>query len=345
MASKVHFSLTSIGFLFVVATYSFLGCYGTRTTDMGKCEDDGNPCTIDSCESGGTLHVNAPDNAVCTLGENAGKCNMGRCVLACEMDPTQCKCTMDTQCPSKEDCAEWTCNTAAGQCQRTPTNEGLSVGMQTDGDCKKVVCQGGEYATTNDDTDVGMSDGCSVNTCVSGTPSTMPANLGTTCSSGVCDGKGMCVDCLSSPDWATCGSSQCPVKLCNGEASTDSTNCRSGFVADGVCCDTACTEVCKSCNVMGATKGVCSNIPYYQPDPSYIPQGGGSPAACDFAAAASFCDGMGKCLRASGASCQVNAQCISGTCTPMFKCLGAPGEACIAGVDCVSGTCMMGSCK
>lgn len=342
-----HVQITSVGILFGFVAFSFLGCFGTRTTEKGQCENDGNPCTIDTCESGATLHVFAPEGSLCSVGENSGKCNdTGRCALACETDPTSCRCAVDTDCPPKEECAEWKCNIAAAKCERMVANEGLPAGAQTNGDCKQVVCQGGEYALIVDGTDSPPpGEECTVNLCDGdGEVTIVPAELGTNCISGTCNGKGMCVDCLSAMDWTTCGGANCPVKLCNGQASEESSDCKSGFAADGVCCDTACTGVCKSCNVMG-TVGSCSNIPYYQPDPSYVPEGGGSPVSCDPPLAGAFCDGNGQCKKTSGTACQTGTQCLSGMCNPNLKCLGAPGEFCIAGSECVSGTCMMGNCK
>lgn len=317
MAQKIRFSLISIGLSFGVFASAFLGCYDTRTTQMGKCADDGNPCTIDSCESGGTLHINAPKGSGCTLGENAGFCDeSGVCVLECEKQASGCICSSDEQCPADTACAESSCMN--GQCITTFLANGTPTGIPAPGECQQLVCQ----------------DGATV-------PG--PADFGIQCPTGVCNSTGMCVDCLPAQDWTDCGGASCGVKMCNGETSEQAGDCQSGFAADGVCCDTACTEVCKSCNVMGSV-GTCTNIPYYQPDPSYIPQGGGAQSSCDYATAAAGCNGNGQCLKVSGASCTAGSQCMSGQCSMALKCLGAKGEFCTIPSDCVSGTCMMGTC-
>lgn len=314
MARTIH--VTSIGFLVGIVASLFLGCFGSPNNQTGKCEDDGNPCTIDSCESGGTLHVFAPDGSVCTLGENAGTCAMGVCALGCEATST-CKCAVDADCPADTPCTDSSCMN--GKCTTVVEGNGTPTGIPAPGECQQLVCQ----------------DGATV-------PG--PADFGIQCASGICNSTGTCVNCLSAQDWTDCGGSSCGVKICNGETSEESTNCQSGFAADGVCCDTACTEVCKGCNVMGSV-GTCSNIPYYQEDPSFIPEGGGPSASCNPATGAALCDGSGQCLKISGATCLSNAHCISGVCNSMMKCLGATGEFCTANVDCVSGSCVMGSCK
>lgn len=311
MARNMH--VISIGFSFGIFAALFLGCFNSPNNLPGKCEDDGNPCTIDSCESGGTLHVFAPDGSVCTLGENAGTCTMGVCVLGCEATST-CKCASDPDCPADEPCAEWACS--AGKCTRTASNEGMVLETQN----------------------------CVADTCVGGMVMAQDAAVGTVCDTGACNATGQCVDCLSADDWTGCGGAACPVKMCNGETASDSVNCKSGFAADGVCCDTTCTEVCKGCNVMGSV-GSCTNIPYYQPDPSYVPEGGGPSASCDLAIGGALCSGNGECLKVAGKQCQIGTQCMSGACSSLFKCLGATGEFCTAGVDCISGACMVGQCQ
>jgi hypothetical protein len=119
-------------------------------------------------------------------------------------------------------------------------------------------------------------------------------------------------------------------------------DCPSGFCSDGVCCNEACTGRCRSCGLEGS-KGICSNIPYYVEDLSYV-NDEGDPRTCDFAIAGAVCDGNGNCRSHSGVTCTKNEQCISGQCANL-KCLGAPGEGCIAHAGCVSGTCSVGACQ
>jgi hypothetical protein len=111
-----------------------------------------------------------------------------------------------------------------------------------------------------------------------------------------------------------------------------------------VCCDTACTDTCKSCTV-GNMKGTCTNIPYYQEDPSYKDPVLMTPASCTNATG-SVCNGAGACLKKVLKICGSDADCISGKCAmPALVCLGAKGEACSSGGACASGSCnAMGAC-
>jgi len=348
MVRRTGLALAWLGLSTATMVLSLSACFVDVTQGrVGECEDDSNPCTKDTCEAGATQHQSEPAGTKCSLGDNPGKCNgmsgMDRCVLDCESDPQSCSCTVDTQCPKDEDCADWGC--VAGKCMRAPANEGVQVGTQVEDDCKQVVCQGGEYATVADMADPPPSDDCIVKSCdAAGAVVETPADLGKDCNSGTneCNGKGECVTCFSAGELNSCGM-DCKVKLCNGETAIDGASCQSGNVADGVCCDTTCTQVCKSCNAMG-TAGTCSDIGYYQTDPYYIPEGGGSAASCDPATAGALCDGKGKCLKTVMQSCLIGENCLSGKCSAAMKCLGAPGEICLTGADCVSGMCMA-TCK
>jgi hypothetical protein len=195
---------------------------------------------------------------------------------------------------------------------------------QTAGDCKKNTCDvSGAIVVVTDDSDVpAATEECSETTCVGGEKITKPKVSGATCKAGTCDGKGACAKGL-------------------GDACSDSSACGSGFCVDGVCCDTACRGECQACNVAGKN-GVCSNVPYYEADPSFEREG--IDAKCDLSANGGRCNGEGKCLRASGKVCQENAHCISNACSSL-KCLGAKGEFCNIGADCVSGSCSGGGCQ
>lgn len=359
MLRSAGVALAWLGLSTATMVLSLSACFVDVTEGKnGSCEDDGNPCTKDTCVGGAEQHT--PDPGLeCSLENNSGKCNeMGRCVLDCETDPSKCRCNVDTQCPPKDDCGEWTCNLASGNCERGPINENLPAPpeKQTKGDCKTVVCKGGEYFDQPEDADIKDSAGdCITYECSNGMSLPKAADVNSACTTGTCTASNVCcssnntcVDCVSASDWTKCGGGGCPVKKCNGEDATldpDPTHCKSGFVADGVCCETACTEVCKSCNVMGGVKGVCSDIPYYQPDPSYVPSGGGSTASCDPVTGGALCNGQGQCLKTIGSPCLTGSQCLSGTCSALMTCLGGTGEVCLAGTECLSGMCMGGKCK
>lgn len=126
-----------------------------------------------------------------------------------------------------------------------------------------------------------------------------------------------------------------------GNACTKPDDCESGNCVDGVCCNTKCTDACKSCNNEGS-KGICSDVAYYVEDPFFVGESSAA-GACRISEAGGVCDGKGQCLKVSGKPCQTGAHCISGKCVDL-KCLGAKGEFCNLGKDCVSGLCTGGAC-
>lgn len=231
-------------------------------------------------------------------------------------------CATDDQCNTAGPCQTSHC--VAGRCETTASPDGTPIAAQVAGDCNRIVCNAdGTTRTVADDTDVATA-ACATVACNAGAQVSTPTAAGTACTNGVCDGAGACVPGA-------------------GNACTKNEDCASGSCADGVCCNESCTGECKSCSLTGK-KGICSLIPYYQEDPSYLPPGGATPYTCDVAIAGSRCDGKGQCKRVVSTACNASSQCMSGNCSNL-KCLGAPGELCNALADCASNSCKMGSCE
>jgi hypothetical protein len=84
-------------------------------------------------------------------------------------------------------------------------------------------------------------------------------------------------------------------------ACTNDGDCDSGHCADGVCCNEACTDACKSCN-LGTLRGKCKpvsagNVPLAGHDT--CPDDGGNSCQRN-----GVCDGLGQCqLYAAGTAC------------------------------------------
>lgn len=172
------------------------------------------------------------------------------------------ECCAVTDCPEPaEPCMQATCN--AGTCGEEPRADGSEAGMQTAGDCKKVVCQDGEPTSEADATD-SLDDGndCTDDVCDGETPASNPVAAGTACASSngkVCDGQGACVGCLMDGDCppetpncdtrnSICVSAQCG----DGDKNGDETDVDCG----GSC--PPCTEG-QDCEVgSDCTSGVCS---------------------------------------------------------------------------------------
>jgi hypothetical protein len=105
--------------------------------------------------------------------------------------------------------------------------------------------------------------------------------------------------------------------------------CESGFCVDGVCCGSACTGACRSCNQPGKD-GMC--LAYQQgSDPS---------GEC---ATGLTCNGVGSCgpppsgSKQQGELCGAGPECQSGFCVDGVCCATACTEACRT---CAIGTCL-----
>ncbi len=145
--------------------------------------------------------------------------------------------------------------------------DGVCCDALCDSTCKSCAVKGSEGTCSN--VPAGSADTSAKTTC-----------MGTS----ACDGSGGC-------------------KKGNGQACTVPADCGSGQCVDGFCCDSACGETCKACNVSGF-EGTCSFVPAGKPDATGATACSGSKA----------CDGNGKCLKATGQICSSGNQCGSDHC-------------------------------
>jgi hypothetical protein len=114
----------------------------------------------------------------------------------------------------------------------------------------------------------------------------------------------------------------------NGQACTAGTECSSGNCADKVCCDLACTGVCRSCVMAqtGKPDGTCSNVMAGVKDARCTLQ---EPSTCG---RDGTCDGASHCRTyANGTRCAT--ECCTGS--------GGPGggEPRVCAYECNNGTC------
>jgi len=95
---------------------------------------------------------------------------------------------------------------------------------------------------------------------------------------GTCSGKGTCR--------APCSvKAPCALPLLpNGSACTDKARCKSGFCVDGVCCNNACTGLCRACSKAagGPMDGTCNNLPNSDTPSKECPEN-------------NHCNGKGQC--------------------------------------------------
>lgn len=146
-----------------------------------------------------------------------------------------------------------------------------------------------------------------------------------------------------------------------GSSCTRGADCRSGFCADGVCCNIACTGPCVTCAPSGRL-GTCFPVDDGAPEPHGLCVNQGA-ASCGLNGT---CDGVGGCAfypagtacassTCTGAvltltrTCDGLGACGAGTtiaCSP-FQCLdGSCYDDCVSSAECSEGaTCINGICE
>ncbi|MDI1451101.1 hypothetical protein [Polyangium sp. 6x1] len=276
------------------------GSLGT-CTNVPTGQDDSPSCTgvNNSCDGGGVCKKELGVSC-----GNSGECLSGNCV-----DGVCCVSSCGTACKA--------CNIAGnlGQCVNIPAGQTDSApactgASQCDGmgTCKKATGQG-----------CGGANDCVSGFCVDS------ICCSTDCTGGckACNVSGSLGTCTNVPsgqdDGACAGDQSCDgtgaCKTDGGKACMNGPQCLTGNCADGVCCDTACNETCKACNVMGNV-GTCS----------FVPPGNTDTMTCD--ASMQSCDGMGACKKDDGATCGAAGECTSGFCVDGVCCESACGATC-----------------
>jgi hypothetical protein len=174
-----------------------------------------------------------------------------------------------------------------------------------------------EYKVTN----LGNGEGCSAAAastcasgfCVDGVCCKVASCAGTCQSCGVAGHEGNCAAAgpeasASCADGQACdGSGNCKAK--NGTACSSAVACASGFCVDGVCCQSACSDTCVSCNQAGRA-GQCSAYAVGS-DPEKECNTGSDPCRL-------VCNGAGSCdAPPSGMACGRCTVCDGlGSCSP-----------------------------
>jgi hypothetical protein len=125
----------------------------------------------------------------------------------------------------------------------------------------------------------------------------------------------------------------CTAKNPNGTSATQDYECTSGIVADGLCCDQACTG-CRACSgspLTSAPAGQCSNVVAGQVAHNACTASG---TACGLDGK---CDGAGSCRYspAEGAACDDPANlCVTGRVCENHACTAGSTKACTAPSEC-----------
>jgi len=262
-------------------------------SNLTVCRPSAGPCdVIDKCDG---VHASCPADAFEPMGTVCRPAS-GVCDAAETCSGTAAACPGDGFLP-----ATTTCRPAVGPCDAPDKCTGTSAACSADGFLgPSTVCRA--PAGTCD----AVPESCT------GTGAACPADV-----SG----------CGSTQ---YCGGSACLDKKATGVACVSGIECTTGFCADGVCCNAACTGSCQACNRAGSV-GTCS--PH--------PTGTDPEVACG----AYDCNGSGACLTScSGGAC-------SGDCKDSGYCGGTScaakksnGASCASSCECGSGNCVDGVC-
>ena len=309
-------------------------------------------CVNNACLSACAVDADCMQGATCVMKQCVGKFGLG---VACA-GGNQCQtgfCADGVCCngPCTGQCAACNTNGAPGQCKAV---SGMPVGGRVacggDGSQCTGACDGMNQSScafpTNNLT-------CKMPSCANGVASqaaqcdgkgSCPAQTTMSCAPFVCNGNACGGGCLKDTDCVLgdyCSMNQCLPKATAGMPCAAANQCQTGFCADGVCCNTACTDQCAACNTLNLS-GTC--VPVAGPPVGLrMPCAGAGPckAVCDgmmtiacafpsamticapagcnngIAVTPSTCDGAGACNPGMTMNCPFG--CSGVTCAPMFQ--------------------------
>ena len=263
--------------------------------------------TTADCSGGnvcnGTVCGRKVQGAPCTLGNEcaSGTCQQGVC---CDMVCTG-TCMACNQASSLGRCTPLPVGSApAGQCPvADPSTCGNDGNCDGAGKCRLhalgTTCKLPTCALATQ-TLAARCNGAGV--CVNGTTQTCDpyqCGIGGSCLS-VCNAANGNADCTAGN---TCTGMSCGKKPL-GASCAAAGECGSNLCEQGVCCDMACSGICKSCALMGSA-GKCSNVQDGTDPLDQCPVDATSTCKRD-----GFCNGAGACRNYSAGT-----QCVAGSCT------------------------------
>lgn len=196
-------------------------------------------CSSGFCPAGDGVCCNSACTGTCRacLMGKTGTPN-GTCASVIAMtDP-------DTECPAQ---SASTCGSSGAGCNGSNNSPGCILWSQGT-QCIGPSCMNGMQTTP------GQCNG--TGTCVPGMTSS--------CGAYVCSGSSCLTNCTmgGNADCAqgyTCSMGICVMQSGNGSPCTTPGQCQSGFCVDGVCCNNACTGLCRACDVSGSI-GTCAYV-------------------------------------------------------------------------------------
>jgi hypothetical protein len=292
------------------------------TPKTGVAPDDGNDCTVDTCNAGKDEHATKDDGVACKEGKGTGTCQAGACSIQCSGgDPSSC----DDQNP----CTVDSCDVGSATCVRTPLDGPEPGKTPIAGDCQQELCVDGVAKTVVDDTDVKTAADCQTESCKDGVASHGNLPEDSACGGDgklKCDGNGSCVNCTKD--------SQCAVATLCQTAVCVSQTCGANDVPAGQ--DPGLQQTANDCR-----KAQCDGAGQEQSvaDDADVPKDDGNPCTNDVCIGGSpqhpnkaidtpcgqnkVCDGAGACVACTKASqcddgnfCNGAEQCVNDACVP-----------------------------
>ncbi len=256
---------------------------------------------------------------VCQQVHGKNVCMDGKCVVKCDSGYWDCDGNPNNgcesllgldqcgHCQSDKDCPMWfycakSSGSNSGTCKRKLDN---GKACTRNGECKNGICN--DEGTCCDRACDGPCRSCAGGTCKNRSKDSAPETPGA-CNGYKCNGSGTCRNSCNSPencmqDFYCSDSEKCTQKMGLGKdcTNTGADGCKSGYCADGVCCESACNGKCMHCT----SDGKCVKV-----------TNAWDKDTCN-ANNLEKCDDKGVCKGMEGHSCTKTTQatdCLSGLC-------------------------------
>ncbi len=307
------------------------GCYGTAATMVA---DAGEPEEAATSQTGGAGGRSAVTSDAGTGGRSPETIDAGTGIEARPDGPTNppsTKFAVGTVCIGNADCATGFCvdgvccdTSCTGSCQSCAVTGKIGtcapVRSAEDDTCTGTsICNpSGLCRRDIGETCSGSSD-CATGNCVDGV-CCGSASCGTCLSCGVAGSLGSCTPMprlTEDADSGCTGASTCngvgDCRAKNGQACVAGADCASQQCVDGICCESACTGTCYSCNQPGKL-GTCAPLDHAEDPIAAIPCAGS--AFCEAALA-----GTAICRPkiSDDQFCAFGWECASGVCATYYR--------------------------
>ena len=331
---------------------------GTCATCTAASCDDGNPCSIDTCNSNGICsHTNVANGTSCPTGANlcdqSYTCQAGVCT---GINPVTC--TAQDQCHGIG-----TCNAATGTCSNpalangTTCNDGNAC-TQVDS-CSSGVCTGSSPVVCTAENQCHSVGVCAPATGVCSNPALAngtacndgnACTLSDSCQSGSCVGSSP-VTCVAADQCHVAGVCNPTSGTCSTPAAPNGTACNDGNTCTqldscqlGVCTGSSavvCTasDQCHAAGACNPSTGACSN------------PAAANGTTCNDGNACTQSDSCqsGTCVGSNPVTCTASDAChAAGTCSPSTGTCSNPsspdGTACTGANKCQTYACAGGTC-